>query len=362
MAPAGSRTTPGFPARNLPNLQVLSPGLFWKWAFLPAISFMIPSIPKDFQWIPCENCGSDSFDRVVSRDPSAVVRCKSCGLEFINPLPEEDYLASLYQSEMQGKNDTGPYFKEYIEDRSRNARSYEKIYFKRMELIEGFVPAKGALLDLGCGAGFFLDFAKKRGWEAHGLDILPEYIDLARNQLGLDNVHCSRLEEMDFPENRFRVVTLWDLIEHLRHPLDYLRRINRIMEADGKLVIWTPNTRNAAYLRDRWTGYGPRQHLYFFSRDTLGPLLQKAGFQPAYWQTTKTKKGMFIPQDSLTFQKIVKPASRWGRIVFSMKRDLNNFINPMTYLSPVMDELGFGFNLLVVAVKSRPLSPDACNS
>jgi len=42
---------------------------------------------------------------------------------------------------------------------------------------------------------------------------------------------------MDFPENRFRVVTLWDLIEHLRHPLDYLRRINRIMEADGKLVI-----------------------------------------------------------------------------------------------------------------------------
>ena len=104
-------------------------------------------------------------------------------------------------------------------------------------------------------------------------------------------------------------------------------------------------------MKERWTGYIAYQHLYFFSLATLGQLLNRAGFSIVFSQTNKTKKGLLIPKKSLIFKEIGKPESTIGRILFSIKRDLKNALNPMTYLDPLFDMGGYGFNLLVIAVK-----------
>ena len=104
-------------------------------------------------------------------------------------------------------------------------------------------------------------------------------------------------------------------------------------------------------MKERWTGYITYQHLYFFSLKTLGQLLKRAGFKIVFSKTSKTKKGLLIPKESLTFKEFKKPKSSTGRLWFSIKRDLKNIFNPMTYVDPLFNMLGYGFNLLIIAAK-----------
>ena len=311
---------------------------------------------KNFIKVPCESCGNERFVTVCDRKDGFVIsRCEECHLEFVNPLPTIEFLNQLFNKEMTGIGYHGSYFEEYFKERSRRGKSYGKIYQSRLNLIEQFAGGKGTLLDIGCAAGFFLQYAIKQGWQGHGIDILPDWIPLAMENLNLKNVQCSALEDVRFANETFDVVTLWDLIEHLRHPMDCLRRINQLMKVGGHLAIWTPNVRNAVLLTDQWTGYWPRQHLYFFSLESLTALLQKAGFKTVFSKTNKSKKGLLIRQNSLTFQKIIKPEEKLERLIFSIKRDFKNAINPLTYLGPLLDQIGYGFNLFVIASKVENL-------
>ena len=187
-------------------------------------------------------------------------------------------------------------------------------------MIERYSPSKGNLLDVGCGAGFFLNYANSKGWDVNGIDLLDEYIQFAKEKLMIKNVHCLSLEKAHFDEKFFDVVTLWDLIEHLPKPLQELKKINRLLKPGGHLAIWTPNVKNSIFMKQHWTGYITYQHLYFFSLKTLGQLLKRAGFKIVFSKTNKTKKGLLISKKSLKFKEFKKPKSTTGRFLFSVKR------------------------------------------
>jgi len=308
------------------------------------------------QTSPCESCDSKNFMFICNRgDRTQILRCLNCDLEAVNPLPDKSNLNLTYNLEMKGepsktaKND--PLFKTYITQHIEREKSFKKIHQKRLRLIEHFSQKKGNLLDVGCGAGFFINYAKSKGWDVNGIDLLDEYIQFAKEKLMIKNAQCLSLEEAKFPEQCFDVVTLWDLIEHLSHPLDELKKINRLLKPGGHLAIWTPNVKNSIFMKESWTGYITYQHLYFFSLKTLGKLLRRAGFKIVFAKTSKTKKGLLIPKESLTFKEFKKPKSTAGRLWFSIKRDLKNVFNPMTYMDPFFNMLGYGFNLLVIAAK-----------
>ena len=134
-------------------------------------------------------------------------------------------------------------------------------------------------------------------------------------------------------------------------PLRDLKNINRLIKPGGHLAIWTPNVKNSIFMKERWVGYITCQHLYFFSLKTLEQLLERAGFKIVFHKTDKTKKGLFVPKESLEFSEFKKPKSTIGRLWFSVKRDLKNLLNPMTYMDPLFNMRGYGFNLLIIAVK-----------
>ena len=177
--------------------------------------------------IPCICCGSLNFDPVCIRnDNTIVVRCKDCNLEFVNPLPSVEEMKNNYQKEMTGSDNESGIHSNYILERQKRIKSYSKLYNSRLNLIENLYPQKGTLLDIGCGAGFFLNCAKERGWDCHGLEILPEYIKYARENFALENIRLESLDDsLSFEPNTFDVITLWDLIEHLRNPLESLKKL-----------------------------------------------------------------------------------------------------------------------------------------
>ncbi|GJL79621.1 MAG: hypothetical protein NPINA01_26100 [Nitrospinaceae bacterium] len=269
-------------------------------------------------------------------------------MQFVNPIPNKEYLAQLYLQDGQKNH----YYRDYILERTNRRSSYNKQYHRRLKLIEKYSSKKGRLLDIGCGGGFFLKAAQERGWDPHGIDIVPDFVKFARNELQLKNIHCGSLEESQYEDRFFDVIVLWDLIEHLPHPASFLKTINQIMRPDGLLVIWTPNAKNAAWLKENWYGYKPLQHLYFFSPATLNKILQSTGFYPVYKNTNRAKKGFFTSPQNAPYKKPEKPLNRMEKLVWGLKRDFRNLLNPINYISPLLDFSGYGFNLYVIAKKT----------
>lgn len=313
------------------------------------------SLQQDFE--PCQFCKSDKFSSVSERrDGTRVVKCLICHVEFVNPIPSDDYLKKSYDQIFLDNGKNTSLLKNYIRERKDRRKSYEKLYSTRLKLIEKIHKKKGKLLDIGCAAGFFLKTAESRGWDTYGIDLLPDYIDFAKQELHLKNVYCDILENIKFPQDSFDVVTLWDLIEHLRRPLDTLREVNRILRPGGKLVIWTPNVKNAVFQKAAWYGYTIPLHFYFFSSSSLSGLLNQSGFSVVLKKTNKTKKGMFFMTKPNSYQRPPQPLSRIQKIKNGLKRDVMNSLNPINYLSPLLDKMGYGFNLFMIAQKDEFLN------
>ncbi len=233
------------------------------------------------QYVACNLCGANATTRVAHIDSFDIVRCKQCGLVYVNPRFSPDTLQQIYTEDYychDGINNGCEFFgyNDYLADEA----NIKITFSKRLNTIERYA-VKGKLLDVGCAAGFFLDLARARGWDVTGTEVSAFSARYAREQLGLD-VRLGALSELGFRSTEFSAVTMWDVIEHLPDPLAELREVNRILQPDGLFSIITPDVGSlmARVLGSRWEEFRRvREHVYFFSRRTITALLEKAGFE-----------------------------------------------------------------------------------
>src|SRR3989304_3051019 len=95
------------------------------------------------------------------------------------------------------------------------------VFHRAANLLEQY-GGNGRLLDVGTGFGFFLGEMKKRGWEVAGIEISQKAMDYAKDVLGL-TIFPGPLEKVALPDNDFDAVTGFYLVEHLSHPMVFLR-------------------------------------------------------------------------------------------------------------------------------------------
>src|SRR6185437_6301162 len=107
----------------------------------------------------------------------------------------------------------------------------------RLELLEGLV-ARGALLDVGAAAGFFVDEARARGWDARGIDVSQPMVEWGRRTLEVP-LERATLAEADVPDESLGALTMWDYIEHSLDPAADLRRARDLLRPGGVLALST---------------------------------------------------------------------------------------------------------------------------
>jgi SAM-dependent methyltransferase len=148
-----------------------------------------------------------------------------------------------------------------------------------MNTLEHFVPLKGSMLDIGCGNGSFASYAALRGWQVTGIEPRPASAAAARAH-GIA-VHQSSINAMDFEEESFDAVVLWQVIEHLPH-LECMQRVHRIAKPGAIVAVSTPNVKGigSRMLHERWPGIEPHVHFHLFSPASLNMLMRKHGFIP----------------------------------------------------------------------------------
>jgi ubiquinone/menaquinone biosynthesis C-methylase UbiE len=149
---------------------------------------------------------------------------------------------------------------------------------------------QGRILDVGCGIGEFLKICKDRGYETHGIDISEWAVD-ACNRAEL-NVKAGQFPNLEYPQNYFHCVTMWDVIEHLTDPHAYLQSVWEVLKPEGWLIVKTPNVSSAVFglaaimqklrssTRTIEAILGLPAHILYFDLSSLMALVRSTGFIP----------------------------------------------------------------------------------
>lgn len=141
------------------------------------------------------------------------------------------------------------------------------------------IASRGALLDIGCGTGVFLDSARKAGFEPWGIDFDRKNIEVARSRYGLDRVYCLSVADIKerFGSNKFNVVTFFEVLEHLDSPTRFLEDLKGLLCPGGLIVLSVPNRERS--IDTLGAGDGPPNHLTRWSPSALKGFLERTGFE-----------------------------------------------------------------------------------
>jgi SAM-dependent methyltransferase len=137
----------------------------------------------------------------------------------------------------------------------------------------------GDWLDVGFGNASLVFTAAEWGFHAVGLDLREENVN-ALTALEHE-AYCKPIEALDFPE-RFSVISMADVLEHIPYPATALKAAHRLLQPHGALFISMPNmdtfiwrSLDAANANPYW---GEIEHYHNFSRARLYTFLEKHGF------------------------------------------------------------------------------------
>ena len=215
----------------------------------------------------CHVCRSPRFEPVVCSDQGNLVvnRCLSCGFA---------YLASWEQSIEQSGALYDYYGRLNDEDFARRYSAENRARQQKL-LNELAACTKGRrLLDVGCGDGQLLQTAGDEGWDALGIDLSETAIACCHRR----GLSASRTDFFDvsLDEQRFDVIVMSELIEHVPAPQRFLKRAEELLEDGVVVYLTTPNFGSLArrMLGESWSVIHP-EHIGYFERSTIRKLVSE---------------------------------------------------------------------------------------
>ena len=218
-------------------------------------------------------------------NPPEVIQTRHKYYTF-SPLPTEEELQEYYSNKYY-QNGLGSYATSYSEE---EVQYFElkagMVYLKASDYVDLEGPKK--ILDIGCGEGWLLNTFHKHGHQVTGIDF---------SRYGLEKFHphlVDRLEQGDVykilnkkiaVEDRYDIIILANVIEHVRDPKKLLQNIRAIMDPAALLILVVPNDFSPlqehllekAIVKSRYWLYYP-DHLAYFNKESMENLLADLGY------------------------------------------------------------------------------------
>jgi len=249
----------------------------------------------EFHGSQCRLCGSTKQAFLYQKDNEIFAKCLICGLISLQRIPSVKDLTTYYSDLRPQLEKTGQMSLDGRTKISLELRASR--YLKAIEGVNG-ISANSRLLDFGCGRGFFLNLAKKDGYDVYGLDINPLHIEQAR-ETGA-KIFDVKLKDANFPDCYFDIITAIHVLEHLEDPFSEIEEMIRILRKDGILVIGVPNANSLwhkLYGSD-WIWNNPKEHIYHFSLESSKFMMNKIGLNIIYTKTFPGHNASIFPNKS----------------------------------------------------------------
>jgi 2-polyprenyl-3-methyl-5-hydroxy-6-metoxy-1,4-benzoquinol methylase len=231
----------------------------------------------------CPICGGKEFDTLFIKDGFHHVKC-GCGFIMVNPTANDENRDRFFSAEYESWTNVLLTPEEELVD--------TKKFRYGLEFIEGHTGGnKGLIVDIGAGTGLFLEVAREAGWKVSAVEYNQKAVEAIRS-IGIE-VFDKALEEGIYAPDSVDIVTIWEVLEHINDPNEFIRGIRNILKPDGLLFICVPNI-NALVTRilhEKSRTFGGSAHVNFFSIETLSRLLTKHGFQVLETDTVISELG-----------------------------------------------------------------------
>ena len=231
----------------------------------------------------CIICEGEKFDLVTTRireGTGQIIRCCRCGLimQDINwdKKRHRDYYENVYQK--TNSLVSGVYL-----DARKHFESRLKTLNPLFEIIAPLLRKDMSILEIGCGAGALLYRIKPLVKRCVGVELNSTFVNFIGSALGIE-AYCQDVCELSF-EDKFDLVVIIDTLDHLPNPLKAMCKIKSLLSDEGCVYLEVPNRdealnlyipppNNSAYQRFFWHN----AHMFYFTRDTISKLFNKAGF------------------------------------------------------------------------------------
>lgn len=149
------------------------------------------------------------------------------------------------------------------------------------------------ILDIGCGSGSLVNVLTSRGFEAVGIDIIPQFIAFARNNYQ-GKFLVADANQLPFESKTFDTVFVRNVLEHLDNDLKALKEALRVGK---KVVVIVPHSTPDDLIKRGliFSHYQDKSHLRTYTKKSLTDLINQ----------TKSKIVDIVPSEYLPNKSVV---------------------------------------------------------
>ena len=235
-------------------------------------------------------------------------KCSECKTVYACTVPTSEELAELY---LDYYNSESPEVPAFVAVRLRDV-------FARLNTYRSDI---NGILDIGFGAGTFLDVASQEGWKCHGSEFSPDSVKeaLAKGWMA----HLGELTDSVLI-GPFDLISAIEVLEHVSFPGIIVKQASVRLRKGGAFYGTTPNgeSLNLRLLGESWSVLSYPEHQVLLNTKSLKILFGKSDLKSKFVKT----KGI-NPADAINFYKIKKRQRSDSFEQMSNRVDLGYSIN-----------------------------------
>jgi SAM-dependent methyltransferase len=294
--------------------------------------------------------GPHNGPRIASAKGHDIIDCFTCGFKHVLPLPDPAALEREYRENYYAEEKPN-----FIAHAGEDQAWFELAQNDRLEIFEKLLPSsRRRLLDIGCGPGFFLATAIKRGWTAHGFEPSRQAAAHARE---LGAAVTEGFFGKDSQPGTFDAINLTNVLEHVPNPIAILSAATALLEPGGILCVGVPNdfspfqiaARGALNAGDWWVA--PPHHLNYFDFESLAALLARLGLDVRERTTSFPMEAFLMMGENYTADPALGRACHNKRKRFDMAFEAAGLKDTRRDFYRALAKLGIGREAVVIATR-----------
>ncbi len=230
-----------------------------------------PEPKPDTEIISCLYCKSK--DATPYRKRADIVKCNSCGLVYLRTRPTMEALYQIYQNYASSGHMKLPGSIMEIKTNPLRRESFVN------EALNYCTKRNGTWLDVGCGWGALLMYAREIGFTPLGIEVTRNNIDYATMQLQIP-VSNNQFTDSKISDNSCQVISMVHVFEHIPNPKETLSKIFNTLVPGGIFCGIVPNIESycSELQKEDWVWLDETHHYVHYSPVTLRQKLEQAGF------------------------------------------------------------------------------------
>ncbi len=284
----------------------------------------------------CNKNNEKIFGYFGKSDKRAIINCDFCGLAYL-----EDYR----KNRRDIYNDNYSVWGKSSKEIEKFIGESKKILFGHLFLrILKFVKKseKQKILDIGTGQGYLLEVAEDYDFDCYGIEI-SKYASERANKKFPNKIFCGNLKDAKYKDCYFDVITLTDVLEHLKNPSEIFKEICRILKPNGIIVLTVPNFDSITrkILQKNWFQYKD-EHITYWNKKSINFVLRKNNCAELLCENNYKK--LKLSYYANYFKRYKSFIGNFFLFFYNLSP---NFFKKSSFLNPVTGEL------LVVAKKHK---------